>query len=82
MDHIDRHAYSNRLRLIDPAQKGGLAVLAIGLCLLLDRPAVGLLTMAWMLALTTRGHGCHPARSGAPCSPRGCFCCFRWPVWR
>lgn len=53
MHIIDRYAYSNTLRQIDPAQKGGLAVLAILLCLLLDRPAVGLLTMAWMLALTT-----------------------------
>ncbi len=52
MHHIDRHAYSNAIRTLDPARKGGLAVLAIVLCLLLDRPAVGLLTIAWMLALT------------------------------
>ncbi|NTU78212.1 MAG: cobalt ECF transporter T component CbiQ [Chloroflexales bacterium] len=53
MHLIDRHAYTNALRRVDPAQKGGLAALAIVLCLLLDRPAVGLLTLAWMLALTT-----------------------------
>jgi cobalt/nickel transport system permease protein len=53
MHHIDRHAYSNAIRTLDPAQKGALAAFAILLCLLLDRPAVGLLTIGWMLALTT-----------------------------
>lgn len=53
MHIIDSYAYTNRLRLTDPAQKGGLAMLAIGLCLLLDRPAVGLLTIAWMFTLTS-----------------------------
>lgn len=51
---IDRYAYSSRLRRIDPAQKGGLALLAILLCLLLDRPAVGLLAVGWMPPLTVR----------------------------
>lgn len=53
MHVIDRYAYTNALRRVDPAQKGGLALLAILLCLLLDRPAVGLLTLLWMTALTT-----------------------------
>ncbi|NJO83957.1 MAG: cobalt ECF transporter T component CbiQ [Blastochloris sp.] len=52
MHLIDRYAYNNALRRTDPAQKGGLAVLTILLCLLLDRPTVGLLAVAWMLALT------------------------------
>lgn len=50
---IDRYAYSNALRRIDPAQKGGLAIFTILLCLLLDRPAVGLLALAWMFVLAT-----------------------------
>lgn len=54
MDMIDRYAHGNAIRCIAPAQKGGLALLALGLCLLLDRPLVGLLTIGWMLALTVR----------------------------
>lgn len=50
---IDRYAFGNALRDVDPLQKGTLALLAIILCLMLDRPAVGLLTLLWMLALTT-----------------------------
>ncbi|MCS6940090.1 MAG: cobalt ECF transporter T component CbiQ [Roseiflexus sp.] len=50
---IDRYAFGNALRQIDPAQKGALALLAIILCLALDRPVVGVLALAWMLALTT-----------------------------
>lgn len=53
MQLIDRYAYNNALRRVDPAQKGGLAVLTILLCLVLNRPAVGFLAVAWMLALTT-----------------------------
>jgi cobalt/nickel transport system permease protein len=45
---IDRYAYQNRIRRIDPAQKGALALVAILLCLLLDRPLVGLLAAVWM----------------------------------
>ncbi len=51
MDWIDRYAYSNRLRFIHPGQKAGLALLAIILCLALNRPAVGVLTTGWMLML-------------------------------
>jgi cobalt/nickel transport system permease protein len=50
---IDSYAYTNALRQVDPAQKGGLALLAILLCLLLDRPVVGLLTLGWMFAFAT-----------------------------
>jgi cobalt/nickel transport system permease protein len=52
MDTIDRYAHSNAIRCLDPAQKAGLALLAMGLCLALDRPAVGVLAVAWMLGLT------------------------------
>jgi cobalt/nickel transport system permease protein len=51
MDLIDRTAHSNALRCVDPAQKGALALLALLLCLLLDRPAASLLAACWMLAL-------------------------------
>ncbi|HEU4329059.1 MAG TPA: cobalt ECF transporter T component CbiQ [Roseiflexaceae bacterium] len=48
---LDRYAYACAIRRVDPAQKAALALLAILLCLLLDRPAVGLLAVLWMLAL-------------------------------
>jgi cobalt/nickel transport system permease protein len=73
MHLIDRHAYNNRLRLVDPAQKGGLAALAIGLCLLLDRPAVGLLAVAWMLALTTLWARVPPLAFGRALVAEGLF---------
>jgi cobalt/nickel transport system permease protein len=49
---IDRYAYQSRIRHIEPAQKAGLAGLVIGLCLPLDSPAVGLVAVVWMAALT------------------------------
>jgi cobalt/nickel transport system permease protein len=52
MHLIDRYAYTSRIRRIDPAQKAALAVLVIVLCLLLNRPAVGLVAVAWMGGLT------------------------------
>jgi cobalt/nickel transport system permease protein len=52
MHLIDRYAYRSRIRDIDPAQKAALAGLVIGTCLLLDTPAVGLVAVAWMAALT------------------------------
>jgi cobalt/nickel transport system permease protein len=52
MHTIDRYAYSNRLRGVDPAHKAGLALLVIVLCLVLDEPAVGLLAAGWMWFLT------------------------------
>ena len=51
MEWIDRHAYNNRLRAMPPEQKAGLSLLTITLCLLLNRPLVGLLATAWMLLL-------------------------------
>jgi cobalt/nickel transport system permease protein len=52
MHLIDHYAYQSRIRDIDPAQKSALAVLVIGLCLSLDSPAVGLVAVTWMAALT------------------------------
>lgn len=49
---IDRYAYSNALRPIDPAQKSGLAMVTILLCLLLNRPSVGFPAFVWMSVLT------------------------------
>lgn len=73
MHQIDRHAYSNAIRQVDPAQKGALAALAIALCLLLDRPAVGLLTLAWMLALSTLWARVPPLAFGRALLAEGLF---------
>ena len=51
MHIIDRYAYSNKIRAIDPAQKGGLALAVLLLCLILNEPGVGLLAVAWMWGL-------------------------------
>jgi cobalt/nickel transport system permease protein len=51
MHIIDRYAYTNRIRRLDPAHKAALACLVIALCLLLSRPWVGLAAAAWMWAL-------------------------------
>lgn len=48
---IDRYAYNNRLRYVDPSHKAGLAFIVISLCLLLNRPAVGIVACFWMLGL-------------------------------
>ncbi len=50
---IDRYAYTNRLREVDPAQKASLAIAVLLLCLLLDRPSVGLFAVFWMWGITT-----------------------------
>lgn len=52
MDVIDRYAHSNAIRCVDPAQKGALALLAMGLCLALDAPLVGAVSIGWMLGLS------------------------------
>ncbi len=65
MSSIDRYAYSNRLRTVDPAQKIGLALSVVALCLTLDRPAVGLLAVGWMWWLATRRAGLPAGLFGA-----------------
>lgn len=61
MHLIDRYAYTNRIRRIDPAQKAGLALLVLVLCLGLNRPAVGGVAVVWMMALAVFWAGL-PAR--------------------
>ncbi len=51
MHVIDRYAYTNQIRTVDPAQKGGLAFLTLLLCLLLSRPLVSIMAITWMVAL-------------------------------
>ncbi len=48
---IDRYAFTNRLRDVDPAQKSSIVMVTILLCLLLDHPRVGWLVVAWMVGL-------------------------------
>ena len=50
---IDRYAYSSRARGVDPMYKAGLALLVIVLCLMLDRPMVGLAAAIWMWGLAS-----------------------------
>ncbi|WP_298815428.1 cobalt ECF transporter T component CbiQ [Chloroflexus sp.] len=58
---IDRYAFANRLRAVDPAQKGGIALGVILLCVALDRPIVGLMALLWMVGMTV-GYGRIPMR--------------------
>jgi cobalt/nickel transport system permease protein len=51
MEIIDRYAYSNRLRLVDPLYKVSLAGLTLVLCLALNSVAVGILAILWMFCL-------------------------------
>lgn len=60
MDWIDRYAYSNRIRALDPAYKAELALMVILLCLALNRPAVGLLAVGWMAGLLIGWAGVPP----------------------
>lgn len=53
MHLIDRYAYSNRLRRVDPAHKGALAVAAMMCSLLLDRLSVGLTATLWMWGMSS-----------------------------
>ncbi len=52
MQHIDRLAYANRLARLHPAYKVGCSALALGLCLAVPHPAVGLGVLLTMLALS------------------------------
>jgi cobalt/nickel transport system permease protein len=53
MHLIDQYAYTNRIRTVDPVQKTSLAGTVLLLCLLLNRPGVGLLALGWMWGLAT-----------------------------
>ncbi len=54
MHIIDRYAYSNRIRKVDPARKVGLSFTVLLLCLLLNEPLVGLVAVGWMYVLAVR----------------------------
>ena len=62
MHLIDRYAYSNRIRSIDPAYKAGLAFSVLLLCLVFSEPAVGILAVGWMFCLSVYLAGI-PART-------------------
>jgi cobalt/nickel transport system permease protein len=51
MDIIDRFAYNNRLRTVDPMIKASLAGCMILFCLILDRASVSGLTVLWMFLM-------------------------------
>jgi cobalt/nickel transport system permease protein len=51
MHLIDQYAYTNRIRRVDPAYKVGLAIMALLLCLVLNKPLVGLTVVGWMYLL-------------------------------
>ncbi|NTV63036.1 MAG: cobalt ECF transporter T component CbiQ [Oscillochloris sp.] len=73
MEVIDRYAYSNAIRQLDPAQKGALALLALLLCLTLDHPLVSILTVIWMLGLTLLWARIPPAVTGRVVLAQGLF---------
>ncbi|HHY54320.1 MAG TPA: cobalt ECF transporter T component CbiQ [Chloroflexi bacterium] len=52
MRQIDAYAYSNRISKLHPAYKVGASLLALVLCLTLNRPLASLLILALMLGLT------------------------------
>jgi cobalt/nickel transport system permease protein len=51
---IDQHAHNNRIRSLDPAYKAGLALTVLLLCLVFNKPLVGLVAVAWMYLLAVR----------------------------
>ena len=57
MQVIDRYAYSNRIRSVDPAYKAALAMAVLLLCLILNEPTVGLVAAVgmWFLATSVAG---------------------------
>ena len=52
MHWIDRYAYSNRIRKLDPAYKAGFSLALIALCLVIDQPISSLMillgTVVWV----------------------------------
>ncbi len=49
---IDRYAYATHIRHLDPAHKAGLSLSVLVLCLVLNRPVIGLAVIAWMWLLS------------------------------
>lgn len=54
MHIIDQHAHHNRIRSLDPAYKVGLALTVLLLCLVLNKPLVGVIAVGWMYLLALR----------------------------
>lgn len=54
MHIIDQHAHHNRIRSLDPAYKVGLALTVLLLCLVLNKPLVGVIAVGWMYLLAVR----------------------------
>ena len=52
MQLIDRFAYTNKIAKANPASKGIITLVTIALCLVLNRPLVGVLAVVWMFGLT------------------------------
>ncbi len=59
---IDRYAYNNHIRTVEPGYKAGLALTVILLCLLLNKPQVGLVAAGGMFLLAVGLAGI-PART-------------------
>jgi cobalt/nickel transport system permease protein len=51
MHIIDRYAYTNLIRAVDPAQKVGLSLAVLAICLVSNEPLVGLAAVVWMWGL-------------------------------
>ncbi|MFZ5911311.1 MAG: cobalt ECF transporter T component CbiQ [Chloroflexota bacterium] len=51
MHLIDNYAYGNRLRRVDPAFKASLSGMILILCLTLNSPLVGIVSVLWMATL-------------------------------
>ncbi|MCG3209737.1 MAG: Energy-coupling factor transporter transmembrane protein EcfT [Anaerolineae bacterium] len=54
MHIIDQYAYSNRIRRVDPAHKGGVALVVLLLCLALNKPLVGVTAVCGMALLAVK----------------------------
>lgn len=76
MEIIDRYAYANHLRSLDPAYKAGLALGVIVLCLLARQPMVGLAAMVWMWLLATFGASLPGRLFGRLLLAEGIFFCL------
>jgi len=54
---IDQYAYNNRIRGVDPACKVLLSFSVLVLCLLLDKPQVGIVAVVWIYLLAVQVAG-------------------------
>jgi cobalt/nickel transport system permease protein len=51
MRWVDRFAYSNRIRLLDPAYKAGFSLIGLLVCLVIDQPVLSLCVMIGVILL-------------------------------